>query len=400
MNPLRILVFSASFGAGHIKAAEGLIQALQIREPGALIIHEDFMRLHSRALNSMLKNLYINVIKQAPELYGTFYRKTENLTYNSHFQRFINNVGRRQITEYIGSHKPDLIICTYPTVSGLLAQQRMTDELSVPLVTVVTDYSVHCQWIHPGVDLYLVGNRQVRNGLIKRGISPQAIEVTGIPVSPKFDRRSDSKEVLEKIGLDQDRLTFLIMGGAYGVLDHARQLCQLLAMDDAPVQIIFVCGKDKKLYRSLDLIMETARNRIVRFPYVNNMDELMSAADVIVTKAGGLTVSESLAKHLPLIIFKPIPGQEENNAHYIKEIGAGKIAHTLQEFEDIFHELLDSADKIWQMRQAAAKEHPGNPAGRAADSILKLARERRLLQASHANQSSSQREENLLDRYS
>ncbi|RNC28560.1 MAG: Processive diacylglycerol beta-glucosyltransferase [Candidatus Dichloromethanomonas elyunquensis] len=373
MKPLRILVFSASFGDGHVKAAEGLIQALKNAEPTAQIIHEDFLSLYNKALNSVIKNAYIKIIKRVPKLYGTFYQGTQNLSYDSLFQRLVNNIGHKRLIDYIYSLNPDMIVCTYPTISGLLAQSRTVGELRIPLVTVITDYSVHCQWIHPGVDLYLVGCIQVRDGLIEKGIRPQSVQVTGIPVSPKFNRLLSRKKTLTSLGLATDRLTFLIMGGAYGVLGHAKWMCELIATADAHIQAIFVCGKDNRLYGSLDSVLEEARNPIVRFHYVNNIDELMTASDVIITKAGGLTVSEALTKHLPMIIFKPIPGQEENNAHFIQKIGAGRIANTQQEFMDIVTELIQNEGLLSTMSRAAARASNGNSAERAARSILNLA---------------------------
>ncbi|RNC29160.1 MAG: Processive diacylglycerol beta-glucosyltransferase [Candidatus Dichloromethanomonas elyunquensis] len=373
MKPLRILVFSAGFGGGHVKAAEALIQAVKNMEPTAEIVHEDFMDIYHKGLNMIFKKSYIKLIKRAPKLWGTFYQSTQDLSYDSLFQRFVNNMGRRQLIDYIHGLKPDIIICTYPTVAGLLAQMRKTGELRIPLVTVITDYTTHCQWIHPGVDLYIVGNNQVREGLIKRGINPRSIKVTGIPVSPKFDRSLNKKEAKTDLGLSTGLLTVLIMGGAYGVLGNAKWLCSLIATIDAPIQAIFVCGKDRKLYRSLDPVIEMARNPIVRFDFVNNVDVLMAAADIIITKAGGLTVSEALTKHLPMIIFKPIPGQEANNAEYIRAIGAGKIAYTQTEFLDIFDEIIQNNTLISQMSDAAAREFPGNSAERAVQSILEMA---------------------------
>ncbi|OCZ49848.1 glycosyltransferase [Dehalobacter sp. TeCB1] len=373
MKPLRFLIFSASFGAGHVKAAESLIHTLKNSDPNVEIFHEDYMSLYNKFLNTVLKKSYINMIKQTPKLWGTFYYSTQNLSYDSFFQRFVNNIGRKQLIDYIHELKPDMIICTYPTVAGLLAHLRTTGYLRIPLATVITDYTIHAQWIHPGVDLYVVGNTEVRDGLINRGISPDAIQVTGIPVSPKFDGTMNKKEALLKLGLSPERQTFLIMGGAYGVLGNAKWMYKLMATADAPIQAIIVCGNDRKLYRSLDPVAKEAYNPIVRYGFVNNVDELMTAADIIITKAGGLTVSEALTKHLPMIIFKPIPGQEANNASYIKSIGAGLITDTKQEFLHTFYELIENKDLIRQMSLAAAREYPGNSSQRAVQSILNLA---------------------------
>lgn len=372
MKPLRVLVFSASFGGGHIKAAEALIQALKNDNRETEVIHEDFMGLYSRAFNKVIKSSYINIIKRTPKLWGTLYQSTKSLTYESLFQQLVNNIGRRQFIEYIYRIQPDLIICTYPTISGLLAQLKSIGELKTPLVTVITDYTTHCQWIHPGVDLYIVGNSEVRDGLVSQGINSKSIQVTGIPVSPNFERELNQKAARQSLGLASDRLTFLIMGGAYGVLTGLKWMCKYIATTEAPVQAMVVCGKDKNLYRSLDTIIDETQNPILRFSFVNNVDFLMTAADVIVTKAGGLTVSEALTKHLPMIIYKPIPGQEEYNARYIEGIGAGKIAPSQQDLFRIINRLIENKDMIKEMRSSAITSFPGHSAERAVQAILNL----------------------------
>lgn len=255
--------------------------------------------------------------------------------------------------KFIQALQPDLVICTYPTVAGVLAQQRLKGVLDVPLVTVVTDYAVHNQWIHPGVDLYIVGCENVYEGLVARGINPNLIWITGIPVSPKFEWKLDRQAILKKLGLSPERPTVLVMGGAYGILSGTKWICKVLADTAFPVQSIIVCGQDEKLYKSLESVIEEGRNPIVRFGYVKNVEELMSAADMIITKAGGLTVSEALTKRVPLVIYRPIPGQEEENAIYLEGIGAGRVAKSEEELEKIIFDLLEHPQDLERMRRAA-----------------------------------------------
>jgi len=372
MSPVRVLIFSTTFGAGHIKAAEALIAGIRNLAPSTDIVHEDAMKLINKVLNSLLRTSYIRVIKRAPNLWGKFYNSVRAKTYDSLFQP-VNYLGQKQLLTYVMDLQPDVIVSTYPTVSGALASLRVKGELSIPLVSVVTDYTVHGQWIHPGIDLNIVGCDKVYHGLVEWGIEPKRIQVSGIPVNPYFEYRLDKEEVLKKLGLHTDYLTFLIMGGAYGVLGKAQSMAKDLLHLKAPVQAIIVCGKDKKLYHSLDQIVEEARNPVVRFGFVDNIDELMTAADMIITKAGGLTVSEALSKHLPMIIFKPIPGQEEDNAVYIQEVGAGRIVHTYDEFMAVINELVQNPQIIREMCKAAGRVYQARSAERAAEAILKLA---------------------------
>ncbi|MDD2233833.1 MAG: glycosyltransferase [Desulfitobacteriaceae bacterium] len=380
MKKLRVLIFSATFGAGHVRAAEAIIEAIRAKEPGSEISHLDCGEFLNKTLNKVIKSTYIELIKHTPKLWGKFYYRTSKISPHSVFQRFLNRLGRREFLEYINSVQPDLIICTYPTVAGILAQLRLKQSLNIPLVTIVTDYAIHSQWIHPGVDLYVVGCKEVYEGLVSRGIEKQRIQIIGIPVSLKFEVPLDCPSLYEKLGLDSERLTLLVMGGAYGILEGAKWISKIVAESTAAIQAIIVCGRDQKLYKSLEHIISEARNPILLLGYVKNVEELMSVADLIITKAGGLTVSEALTKRLPMIIFKPIPGQEEANAVYVEKIGAGIIAETNEDLERILYRLIDKPQDLKKMRLAAEKAVIGHSAERAVNLILKLVDEQKIVQ--------------------
>lgn len=372
MGDLRVLVFSATFGAGHLRAAEATIEAIRTKAPEADITHLDFGAFLSKRLNKIVKNTYIELIKHTPRLWGKFYYRTSKIRPDSVLQRLINIIGRREFLDYIRELRPDVIICTYPTIAGVLGELRLKDALQIPIVSVVTDYAVHSQWVNSGVDLYIVGNQEVKYGLTSRGIAPEHIHITGIPVSPKFEIELNREELATKFKLLPERPTFLVMGGAYGVLGGAKEVCKILADAEEPVQTLVVCGQDEKLFKSLDGLIAEAKNPISRFGFVKNVEELMTVSDVIITKAGGLTVSEALTERLPLIIFKPIPGQEEENAYYVEKIGAAKLAETGEELEKIIHHILSHPKEIDKMRQAAAKALPGHAAEKAVEQILNL----------------------------
>lgn len=380
MKQLNVLIFSASFGAGHVRAAEAIIEALRAKDPNVKVTHLDFGAFLSKTFNTVVKNTYIELIKHTPRLWGKFYYRTSKIPPDSLFQRFLNGLGRREFVRFVQVLQPDLVICTYPTVAGVLAGQRLKGVLNVPLVTVVTDYAVHSQWIHPGVDYYIVGCEGVYEGLVARGINPQSIHISGIPVSPKFEWKLDRQKILKKLNMNPDLPTVLVMGGAYGVLGGAKWICKILSETSIPVQSIVVCGQDEKLYKALDSLVEDCRNPVARFGFVKNVEELMSAADMIITKAGGLTVSEALTKRLPLVIYRPIPGQEEENALYLEKIGAGRAAESEEQLEKIIFDLLEHPEDLEQMRRAAAKAVPGHAAELAVEGILQLVEDRRSAQ--------------------
>ena len=371
MKQLRILVFSAAFGNGHLRAAEAVIEGIRIKEPLAIVTHLDFGDFLSKRFNSVVKKLYFELVKHSPKLWGKFYYQTSKLQPNSRIQRFLNQLGRTDFLQYIQEFEPDLIVCTYPTISSILAQLRLEHILQVPVITVITDYTVHSHWVHLGVDRYIVACEDVKEMLVTGGILASKIDVTGIPVSPKFEETIDPKPIISELGLKPDLLTFLVMG-AHGSLESTKKICMKLANSLVPVQLIIVCGNNRKLYRSLQDVIESARNPLARLRFVDNLEDLMSVSDLIITKAGGLTVTEALTRHLPLVIFKPIPGQEEENAHFLQRIGAGNVADTEEKLAELLEFFLSSPKEIVKMREKAATALPGHSAERAVEKMLEL----------------------------
>ena len=371
MKQLRILVFSAAFGNGHLRAAEAVIEGIRIKEPLAIVTHLDFGDFLSKRFNSVVKKLYFELVKHSPKLWGKFYYQTSKLQPNSRIQRFLNQLGRTDFLQYIQEFEPDLIVCTYPTISSILAQLRLEHILQVPVITVITDYTVHSHWVHLGVDRYIVACEDVKEMLVTGGILASKIDVTGIPVSPKFEETIDPKPIISELGLKPDLLTFLVMG-AHGSLESTKKICMKLANSLVPVQLIIVCGNNRKLYSSLQDVIASARNPLARLRFVDNLEDLMSVSDLIITKAGGLTVTEALTRHLPLVIFKPIPGQEEENAHFLQRIGAGNVADTEEKLAELLEFFLSSPKEIVKMREKAATALPGHSAERAVEKMLEL----------------------------
>lgn len=372
MKQLRVLVFSAAFGNGHLRAAEAVIEGILIKHPSAKIIHLDFGDFLNQRINTVIKYVYSEIIKYIPKFWGRVYYRTAKVQLRAKSQHFLSKLGRNEFLKYIQEFKPDFIVCTYPTVASILAQLRLEQLLQVPVITVITDYTVHSHWIHQGVDAYIVACTEVKERLESWGIKAQCVHVTGIPVSLKFEKEMDRGHIISELGLKPDLPIFLVMGGSYGVLKSAKRICKKLADSPIPVQAIIVCGKNKKLYVSLEEVIAQGRNCVKRFEFVDNVEELMSVSDLIITKAGGLTVSEALTKHLPLVIYKPIPGQEEENAHFVQRIGAGCVAGNEEELEQLLSRFLQHPEDIEEMRRKAAVALAGHSTERAVENMLQL----------------------------
>ncbi|MDI3280151.1 MAG: glycosyltransferase [Bacillota bacterium] len=367
-----ILILWAYYGEGHRQASLALAKALGEARPELAVETLDYMEAISPLFSRVTRLSYLETIKVAPFLYGYYYRATGYISTDSFLQQRLNRIGCGKILQVLQKLAPRVVISTYPTSSGAISELKRAGLLDLPLVTVITDHAVHSQWIAPGTDLYLVASQRVRRGLIRRGVPAERIAVTGIPIDPKFNQGLDQGAMREKYGLRPDWPVVLVMSGAYGVLGGVPEICRLLASFDQPVQALVVAGRDLRLRSRVEAIAARASVPMRVFGYVEEVEELMAAADLLITKAGGLTTSEALAMSLPMIIYRPIPGQEEENTRFLVHAGAAVRARNIKELSQHLHRLLTDEGARAEMKQRARAAARPEAAREAARLILDL----------------------------
>jgi 1,2-diacylglycerol 3-beta-galactosyltransferase len=261
---------------------------------------------------------------------------------------------RRKASGYIRNIQPDLIISVHPLMNDIGMRLMRQAGLQVPFVTVVTDMvTIHPVWIYPKVTRCIVPTEPARQLALKYGMADERIIIAGQPVSLKFARKMEDKTVLRrKLGFDLDRRMVLLVGGGEGfgrIFDIARAIARRVAQ----AQLVVIAGRNKILKSQLDAVTWEIPTTILSF--VDNMHEVMTAADILVTKAGPGTISEAFVAGLPLIIFDFIPGQEEGNVTYVQEHGAGAFAQEPEAIADLVREWMNPANSaLQQMQQNAA----------------------------------------------
>jgi processive 1,2-diacylglycerol beta-glucosyltransferase len=367
-----ILILSASYGGGHQRVAEVIEQVCRDTTPSARVEVIDFFEAFvNPALSHVTRSLYINSVRHAPSLWGAFYYATGNIRPDSPTQKMINRLGRRRLATYIRDHRPDAVVHTHPTPAGVMSDLKAASMVARPSAVVITDYAIHSQWIHPHVERYCVATEEVRAGLVDRGILPERITVTGIPIDPVFASPLDRAETARRLGLDPTRTTVLVMAGAYAMLGGVVDVHRVLMQSPRRVQAVFICGRDPGLVNRL-------RQRSRRRPevhvhgFVNNVHEWMSVADLLVTKAGGITVSEALAKELPMVVYRPIPGQEDWNTRTVAGAGAAKVARDPDDLARVLETVLADPGELDAMRRAAQALKRPDAAHDVARAVLAL----------------------------
>lgn len=364
------MILSASYGEGHQQAALAVQRALRDRQPNLKTAVIDYFSLVGRAFNRLVQGAYLGSVRHAPWAYGFFYRATGNIRPDSVWQRRLNHLGRDGVLRLIAELRPRVILSTYPTPSGVLSDLRREGLCSAPVATVITDYVVHSQWIHPGVDLYCVGAETVATGLIGRKIPSDRIAVTGIPVRSEFSTPLSPEEARRRFGLEPGRPTLLVMGGGFGLLEGLEELIRRLAGPGRLGQVAVVTGRNKVLANKLSSLAAAEFPGARIFGFVEEVAALMAASDLLLTKPGGLTVAEALAMGLPLVLRRPVPGQEEGNARLLLAEGAA-IQPSRVDLAGQVEELLGRADRRAEMALAARRLGRPEAAGAVAERLLR-----------------------------
>ena len=331
----RVLILSASAGAGHVRAAEALMKDFQAHPAvanGGEVQHWDILKYTSAVFRTIYSKVYIDLIGRAPWLLGMVYKGTDKPWKEGIAQAFEKfNAG--PFIDSLREFKPDLVVCTHftpPNIISWLNTKRkgaLGNGHKIFPAIVVTDLDLHAMWLTRSYSRYFVALEETRVYLKCMGIPDEQITVSGIPVDPVFRIQKNLQETRRLLGLDPDRFTILISAGGFGVGPVEILLSELLTMK-LPAQVVAIAGKSEELKAKLERLAKRAQGgggnasvRIHAIGFTRQMDDYMAAADLLISKPGGLTTSEAMARGLPMCVVNPIPGQEERNSDHLLEAG-------------------------------------------------------------------------------
>ncbi len=358
-NPVskRILILHVRAGAGHERAARAVAVAIERLAPGTATSVNDALDFSSRFLRTTYASSYNRVVARAPRVWGVVYKRTAH-PYDSWRQRlrtWLAVWGSPGYQAVIDHFRPEAILCTQFLPAEVLARWREKSKLQVPVATVITDFAIHPVWVYRGVDRYFVATESVREELIDTGLVPsERIDVTGVPIDPRFAVPIPKAEARRLLGLDPDpsRLTILLVGGGFGWGPLPGMLEVLLELPTS-VQALVIAGKNDRLRARLHEMARGHGPRIQVHGFTDQMDLFMAASDLIVGKSGGLTSSEAMARGVPLLVYRPIPGQEERNCDFLQESGSAVRVHDLDELHYRLHHFLANPEHLERMRERA-----------------------------------------------
>lgn len=342
----RVLFVTTKIGFGHERVSQILADAIKKSFPECQNKITTYFDFFSPKFQAMINKLYVYGLRWFPNVFGYIYLGQKR--YKGTGVNFWSSFLGRKYASLIRIYSPDLIIITQGLACQWLGGLKKKGLISAPLVAVITDFIAHPFWIHSEIDQYIVASDEMKNDLISRGIPSSKIIASGIPVDSRFSEECDKKYIRRKNDLADDILTVLIMGGGWG-LGRIDEVLLLIEKMEIPMQLLVVTGKNRILYRKL-------KNKKFRFPVhvygkVDNINELMAVSDMIITKAGGVTISELLASGLPAIIWDVIPGQEEANTRYLVKNKAGIKARNIGEIADVLKKMVLSENARTNMQR-------------------------------------------------
>lgn len=316
----RVLILSASYGSGHNAVARALEASLQAAGAETRIV-DHFRDLVHPAFDRWSRRVYGAILRRAPALWGFGYWVGDRLSPSSGLVFGMGSLGTRRLRSLLERERPDLIVSTHPTPAGALSDLRRRGVTRVPHALVYSDFAVHRQWIPPLVDLHCVPAESVRVELIARGIAPDRVLASGLPVRAEFEHPTDPSSARRALGLDLERPVVLAMAGAFGWTGNLPAATGVLRDLPVPLQALIVAGHDGALRARLKESVRGAGRRVRVLGYTDKLRQLMAAADLLVTKAGGVSLAEAIACDLPVVCFGSLPGHERRNERFI--VGAG-----------------------------------------------------------------------------
>jgi processive 1,2-diacylglycerol beta-glucosyltransferase len=355
----RVLLLSASSGAGHLRAAQALEQAFSARGD-CIVEHIDAMKYASKLFQSLYHKTYISLANRAPDLLGVLYNSTDQPWNDPRPRLAMDRLNVQPMIRMLKRVQPDLCIATHFLPGEILAWLIAKKKLHARNAIVVTDYDVHALWLCYTIDRYYVALPESAEYMAAIGVPREKLRITGIPVDPLFARPVDRNTVRKHLGLDPSATIVVAAAGGEGV-GPIEQLVRGLLELRRPWQIVAIAGKSEKMRKRLEALSRQAGSlpggalRLCPIGFTTEMDQYMAAANLLVGKAGGLTTSEALARALPMVLIEPIPGQEERNADHLLEAGAAIRCNNLPVAAWKVATLLDDPARLRQMQEAARR---------------------------------------------
>ncbi len=355
---MKVLIFYASYGGGHLNAAKSIENCIKTNYKDIDVEMIDCMKYVNKTIEKVTTAAYREMAKKAPWAWGRIYSDAQKGPL-AHITTRSNKIMAIKLLKLLREKKPDLIISTHPFGSQMCSYLKRKNKINSKIATIMTDFAPHDQWLvgYEYTDYFFVAHNKMKDYLISKGISENKVFDTGIPISENFQKQYNKKEIFDKYNLDESKFTILFFGGGEFGLGKTRtvQIFNNFVQEtkNNNIQIIAISGKNPKMKSAFEEVVDSndANSTVKIIEFSNEVPKLMAIANLVVTKPGGLTTSESLASHLPMVVINPIPGQEEENAEFLESKNIAVWIKKSNNSKEIIEGLLNNKEKINIMKE-------------------------------------------------
>lgn len=352
MKKKRIAIMTLRVGAGHVKASEAIQRALEDGGDQLEVRTMDVAEFCRPWFHWLYVQSYWLMLRHAPGMWRKLFERRQEKQHRATAPEWLFRRGCAPLYRELRNFAPHLVVATEIGAAEVAALAKRGGWITSPIQAVQTDFHTEPPWVQEEVDVFCVGSGEARTQLVQWGVLPGRIRICGIPVDPAFALPFDRDDLRRALGLDRQRPVVLVMGGGMGPVPLDRIVTDLQSCE-SPLQVLAVAGHDHAVKNKLDLMRGKVALDIHTFGWTDNVPELMAASDLLITKPGGVTIAESLAAGLPMILTHPIPGPEERHAQYLARHGVAVLADPEENIGPITNELLSCRDKLREMKRRA-----------------------------------------------
>ena len=353
---MKIIIFYASYGGGHLNAAKSIQECLKNTNSNLDVELIDCMKYVNITLEKITTTAYREMAKKLPWAWGRIYSDSQKGPL-AHISSRSNKIMAIKLLKLLREKKPDIIISTHPFGSQMCSYLKRKGKIDSKIATIMTDFAPHDQWLigNNYTDFFFVAHEKMKNYLISKNIPENKVFATGIPISSRFFSNFNKDEIFKNLGLDKNLKTILFFGGGeYGLgKNRTIEIFESLIRYIDNIQVVAIAGKNERMKKHFTEVVEkNKKDKYVKvLDFTNKVPELMHISELVITKPGGLTTSESLASNLPMIIINPIPGQEEENAEFLEKTGVAIWIKKHDNPKEIFENLFSNPQKLEEMKK-------------------------------------------------
>ena len=351
---MKILIVTASVGSGHEKAAKAVAQGISKFMPDSDVTMIDYMSSSTSLLNAAMKRIYLCMLRFVPYLYECIYNFTAGPKESGYLNALMAVCMSRTMKGLINRYDPEIIICTHPFPADAISHLSAKWRKRFLSALLITDYTVHPMCVCHNIDMFFVAHSAMKVSLYSQGIKEGTVFDAGIPVDMNFYDTVDREKIRQEYGLSMDKPVLLMMGGGLG-LGGMEEAMQQLELVQSPLQVVVVAGRNQELFDRVKTKAETSRHYIVVLGFTDKIRDLMGAADILISKPGGMTLSEAMTMKLPMLLNQPIPGPETDNARYMSDHGIARWLRTDEPLSKAIEELIAEPETLENMRMAAER---------------------------------------------